>query len=86
MSHLSTPRRVAAAVAAAAITALALSSVSVAQAAPPEPTLRSEAPLDLKVGSAVWGQRDLLDYDRKNPTEFQRILAAEFNSLTPRTT
>lgn len=83
MSHLSTPRRVAAAVAAAAITALALSSVSVAQAAPPEPTLRSEAPLDLKVGSAVWGQRDLLDYDRKNPTEFQRILAAEFNSLTP---
>lgn len=82
MSHLSTPRRVAAAVA-AAITAVALSSVSVAQAAPPEPTLRSEAPLDLKVGGAVWGQRDLLDYDRENPTGFQRILAAEFNSLTP---
>ena len=49
----------------------------------PEPTLREEAPKDLKIGSAVWGQRDLLDYDRKHPTEFQRILAAEFNSLTP---
>jgi len=31
----------------------------------------------------VWGQRDLIGYDRKHPTEFQRILAAEFNSLTP---
>lgn len=81
MSHPTTMRRVAA-VAASAITALALSA-SLAHAAPKEPTLRSEAPRDLKIGSAVWGQRDLLDYDRKNPTEFQRILAAEFNSLTP---
>lgn len=71
-----------AAVAASAITAVAL-VVPAAQAAPPEPTLRSEAPRDLKIGSAVWGQRDLLGYDPKNPTEFQRILASEFDSLTP---
>ena len=87
MSHSTTVKRVAA-LAASAVTALALSAPA-AQAAPPahagskKQTLRSEAPRDLKIGSAVWGQRDLLDYDRKNPTEFQRILAAEFNSLTP---
>ena len=81
MSHSTTMRRVAA-VATSAIAALALSA-PLAQAAPTEPTLRSEAPRDLKIGSAVWGQRDLLGYDRKNPTEFQRILAAEFNSVTP---
>ena len=81
MSHSMTMRR-AAAVAASAITALAL-SVPLAQAAPHNSTLRSEAPRDLKIGSAVWGQRDLLDFDRKHPTEFQRILAAEFSSLTP---
>ena len=81
MSHPTTMRRVAA-VAASAITALAL-SVPAAQAARPEPTLRSEAPRDLKIGSAVWGQRDLIGYDRKHPTEFQSILAAEFNSITP---
>lgn len=71
-----------AAIAAAAFTALAL-SMPAAQADPPDPTLRSEAPRDLKIGSAVWGQRDLLAYDRKNPTEFQHILGAEFNSITP---
>ncbi len=71
-----------AAVATAALAAVAL-SLTAAQAAPPQRTLRSEAPRDLEIGSAVWGQRDLLDYDRKNPTEFQRILAAEFGSITP---
>jgi endo-1,4-beta-xylanase len=92
MSHSTTLRR-AAAVAASAITAVALVA-PVAQATPGhghgrghghghESTLRREAPRDLKIGSAVWGQRDLLDYDRKHPTEFQRILAAQFNSLTP---
>ena len=81
MSQPATTSRLAA-VAATAITAFAL-SISAAQAAPPEPTLRSEAPRDLKIGSAVWGQNELLDDDRKNPTEFQRILAAEFNSVTP---
>ena len=81
MSHPTTTRRVAA-VAASAITALAL-SLPAAQATPTDPTLRSEAPRDLKIGSAVWGQNELIGYDRKNPTEFQRILAAEFNSLTP---
>jgi endo-1,4-beta-xylanase len=74
--------RRAAAVAASAIVALAL-SVPLAQACPRESTLRSEAPRDLKIGSAVWGQRDLVGYDRKHPTEFQRILGAEFSSLTP---
>lgn len=80
MSHPTTVRR-AVAVAAAALTAVAV-SLPAAQAAPKEPTLRSEAPRDLKIGSAVWGERDLLDYDPKNPTEFQQILAAEFNSIT----
>lgn len=81
MSHPSTMKRVATVVA-SAVTVFAL-SVPVAQAGHREPTLRSEAPRDLKIGSAVWGQRHLLDYNRKHPTEFQRILAAEFNSLTP---
>jgi endo-1,4-beta-xylanase len=80
MSHPTTLMRVGA-IAATALTAFALAAP--AQAARPEPTLRKEAPRDLKIGSAVWGQRELLDYDRKNPTEFQRILASEFNSLTP---
>lgn len=77
----STTRRIAA-VAASAFTALALVAPA-AQAARPEPTLRKEAPQDLKIGTAVWGQRDLLNYDKKNPTEFQRILAREFDSITP---
>ena len=81
MSH-STKMRRAAAVAVSAFTVLALSA-PLAQAGPRERNLRSEAPRDLKIGSAVWGQRDLLDYNRKNRTEFQRILDAEFNSLTP---
>ena len=81
MSHSITMKRVATVVA-SAVTVFAL-SVPVAQAGHREPTLRSEAPRDLKIGSAVWGQRDLLDYNRKHPTEFQRILAAEFSSLTP---
>lgn len=69
-------------VATAALAAVAL-SLTAAQAAPKQPTLRSEAPRDLEIGTAVWGQRDLLDYDRKHPTEFQSILAAEFGSITP---
>lgn len=81
MSHPATKRRVAAVAAVAAAT-LAV-SMSAAQAGPREPTLRHEAPRDLEIGSAVWGQRDLLDYNRKKPTEFQRILGAEFSSLTP---
>jgi len=72
----------AAAVAASAVTVLAL-VVPAAQGAPSEPTLRSQAPHDLEIGSAVWGQKELLDHDRKNPTQFQRILSGEFGSLTP---
>ena len=58
-------------------------------AAPPEhaqghqDTLRRQAPKDLEIGSAVWGQRDLLDYDRKDPTDYERVLAREFGSITP---
>ena len=80
MSHSPTMKR-AAAVAASAVTALAL-AVPAAQATPPEPTLRTEAPRDLQIGSAVWGQNELLGYDRKHPTEFQSILGDEFGSLT----
>ena len=81
MSHPRTATRLVA-VAAATLTALAV-SLPAAQAAPRASTLRHEAPRDLEIGTAVWGQRDLLDYDRKNPTEFQTILAAEFGSITP---
>ena len=81
MSHPRSTTRLAA-VATAAAAALVL-SIPAAVAAPKEPTLRQEAPRDLKIGTAVWGQRDLLGYDKKNPTEFQQILAAEFNSITP---
>ena len=81
MSHPTTMRRVAA-IAAASLVAVAL-SLPAAQAGPRHHTLRSEAPRDLEVGSAVWGQRDLLGYDRRHPTQFQRILGAEFGSLTP---
>ncbi|SKC45853.1 endo-1,4-beta-xylanase [Krasilnikoviella flava] len=81
MSHSPQMKR-AAAVAAAAATVLAL-TVPAAQAARPEPTLRSESPRDLEIGSAVWGQNELLGYDRKHPNEFQKILGDEFGSLTP---
>jgi endo-1,4-beta-xylanase len=54
-----------------------------AQADPKDHTLQGETPIDLKVGSAVWGQNQLLDFDPANPTEFQSILGAEFNSVTP---
>ncbi len=60
-----------------------------ATAAPPEhakghqDTLRRQTPRDLEIGSAVWGQRDLVGYDRKNPTDHQRVLAREFSSITP---
>nr|WP_297422324.1 endo-1,4-beta-xylanase [uncultured Actinotalea sp.] len=81
MSRTTTTRRVAAA-ATSAIAAVALAA-PLAHAAPPEDTLRSEAPRDLRIGSAVWGERELLGYDKKAPTEFQQILAAEFNSITP---
>ena len=83
MSHPALKRL--AAVTTVAVTAVTL-SVPLAQAASAKEakeTLRSEAPRDLRIGSAVWGQRDLLDHDRKAPTRFQRILAAEFDSVTP---
>ncbi|GAB3235638.1 endo-1,4-beta-xylanase [Glycomyces halotolerans] len=70
-----------AAISAAAVAAVALAGVT-AEADPKEPTLRGEAPVDLQVGSAVWGQNELLDYDPENPNEFQSILGSEFNSLT----
>ena len=84
MRHL--PRSLVVAAATAALAAGA--AVPVASAAPPDhaqghqDTLRRQAPKDLEVGSAVWGQRDLLDYDRRNPTDYQRVLAREFGSIT----
>lgn len=45
--------------------------------------LRNQAPRDLAIGSAVWGQRDLMNYDRSAPTQFQQVLAEQFSSLTP---
>ncbi|HWV75760.1 MAG TPA: endo-1,4-beta-xylanase [Isoptericola sp.] len=81
MSHSPQLKR-AVAVAASAVTALAL-AVPAAQAARPDPTLRSEAPRDLEIGSAVWGKNELIGYDRKNPNAFQKILGDEFGSLTP---
>ncbi|WP_166845315.1 endo-1,4-beta-xylanase [Isoptericola sp. BMS4] len=80
MSHSTSTTRAAGVAAAVAVLALA---VPAAQADPSGPTLRSEAPRDLEIGSAVWGQNELLDHDRKAPTEFQRLLGAEFGSLTP---
>jgi endo-1,4-beta-xylanase len=46
-------------------------------------TLRNQAPRDLEIGSAVWAQRDLLSYDPAAPTELQRVLGAQFSSVTP---
>ncbi|GAB4000970.1 endo-1,4-beta-xylanase [Glycomyces albus] len=80
MSHSRTKIRVAA-VSAASVAAVALAGVT-AHADPKEPTLDHAAPIDLKIGSAVWGQNELLDYDPDNPNEFQSILGSEFNSLT----
>jgi endo-1,4-beta-xylanase len=75
---------------AAATGALAAGSViPAATASPPDlaeghqDTLRRQAPQDLEIGSAVWGQRDLMDYDRNDPTDYQRVLAREFSSITP---
>lgn len=46
-------------------------------------TLRNQAPRDLAIGSAVWAQRDLLSYEAAAPTELQRVLGAQFSSVTP---
>ena len=68
---------------------LPLLGATAANAEPPgyshadKDTLRKQAPRDLAIGSAVWGRRDLVDYDRKAPTEYQQVLSAQFSSLTP---
>ncbi len=68
---------------------LPLLGATAANAEPPgyshadKDTLRNQAPRDLAIGSAVWGLRDLVDYDRKAPTEYQQVLSAQFSSLTP---
>ncbi len=46
-------------------------------------TLRNQAPRDLAIGSAAWGRRDLVEYNRKAPTQYQQVLGAQFSSLTP---
>src|SRR4051795_3971243 len=68
---------------------LPLLSATAANAAAPgyshadKSTLRNQAPRDLAIGTAVWGRRDLVGYDRKAPTEYQQIVSAQFSSLTP---
>jgi endo-1,4-beta-xylanase len=74
---------------AAAALVLPLWGATAAGAAPPgisnadKDALRNQAPRDLAIGSAVWGQRDLVEYDRSAPTEYQQVLSAQFSSLTP---
>jgi endo-1,4-beta-xylanase len=74
---------------AAAALVLPLCAATAASAAPPgfsgadKDALRNQAPRDLAIGSAVWGERHLLDYDPASPTEFQRVLGAQFSSITP---
>ncbi|MFB7249713.1 endo-1,4-beta-xylanase [Microbacterium sp. NPDC056234] len=68
---------------------LPLCGVTAANASPPgfsnadKDALRNQAPADLAIGSAVWGRQQLMDYDRKAPTEYQQVLGAQFSSLTP---
>ena len=74
---------------AAAALVLPLWGATAANAEPPgyspadKDTLRNQAPRDLAIGSAVWGKRDLVEYDRNAPTEYQQVLSAQFSSLTP---
>ncbi|MGJ6979958.1 endo-1,4-beta-xylanase [Aestuariimicrobium soli] len=63
--------------------ALVIGGSSTSSATPPEATLRKAAPIDLKIGSATWGQRDLTPYTTKHPTAYQSLLAAQFSSVTP---
>lgn len=68
---------------------LPLCGVSAAHASPPghsnadKSALRNQAPRDLAIGSAVWGQKQLMGYDPAAPTEYQQVLGAQFSSLTP---
>ena len=74
---------------AAAALVLPLWTATAANAEPPgfsnadKDALRNQAPRDLAIGSAVWAQRDLIGYDRTSPTELQRVLGAQFSSVTP---
>lgn len=74
---------------AAAALVLPLWSATAANAEPPgfshadKDALRNQAPRDLAIGSAVWAHRDLIGYDRTSPTELQRVLGAQFSSVTP---
>ncbi len=74
----------------AALAALTTISATLASAAPAlatpgmnTATLRKEAPIDLKIGSASWGARDLMNYDPAHPTQYQQVLRSQFDSVTP---
>ncbi|WP_102193681.1 endo-1,4-beta-xylanase [Microbacterium aurantiacum] len=75
--------------AATASLVLPLCGVTAASAAPPgfsnadKSALRNQAPIDLAIGSAVWGKQQLVGYDPADPTEYQQVLGAQFSSLTP---
>lgn len=68
---------------------LPLCGATAAHATPPgfsdsdKGALRTQAPRDLAVGTAVWAQQQLIDYDPAAPTEYQEVLGAQFSSLTP---
>lgn len=74
---------------AAAALLLPICGVSAAYASPPghsnadKGALRNQAPRDLAIGSAVWGQKQLMDYDKAAPTPYQQVLSTQFSSLTP---
>jgi endo-1,4-beta-xylanase len=77
------------AVSTAAALVLPVCGPAAADAAPPsysrsdKSTLRAQAPKDLAIGTAVWGQKELVGYDPAAPTEYQQVLGAQFSSLTP---
>ncbi|VXB83207.1 Beta-xylanase [Microbacterium sp. 8M] len=77
------------AVSTAAALVLPVCGAAAAEAAPPshsrsdKSTLRAQAPKDLAIGTAVWGQKELVGYDPAAPTEYQQVLGAQFSSLTP---
>lgn len=78
MRTITRPLRGGLAVAAAA--ALALSSTPAVAAGP---TLRDAGPSRPLIGTAAWGERDLIGYRKSNPTQFQQVLGAQFESVTP---
>ncbi|WP_199729799.1 endo-1,4-beta-xylanase [Tessaracoccus sp. OH4464_COT-324] len=49
----------------------------------PTYSLRAAAPDTPAIGTAVWGQRDLLGPDSEENSQFRTLLSQQFNSITP---